>query len=357
MRAALLVASALSLEPGCATRNRVGTSSPAAILFADAFAPPASLGTFRRLDRNHQYDGLSPLPFDHSVILPAKPGRPGRSEEERETLYKKRKEQLKEVLCLDQKGIDKLVRANPRVLLFRVKETVVPKVAMLQERLEIDQKTAGKILSVPFIFSQSATTMLQKIDWLQDRMNLDIKTIARNINSTPWILGQRVETLEEKIRFIGNSLDLADNEVAEMISKYPAILPFNVNENIPPMMSYLQKRFEIDAKSLKETLQKNPRLLPMSIEKSIEPKLVFYGALIGEKRAKRLVMESTNLLIVSLEKKLKPRLAEVQKSGVKIDWDDTLIRRLARRTNEEWERYKLEDVMAVRQREREQNNT
>ena len=58
-----------------------------------------------------------------------------------------------------------------------------------------------------------------------------------------------------------------------------------------PQISCLQKRFEIDDKSLIETLKKNPRLLPMSIEKSIEPKLALYGALIGEKKAKRLVME------------------------------------------------------------------
>ena len=68
-------------------------------------------------------------------------------------------------------------------------------------------------------------------------------------------------------------------------------------------------------------------------------------------------MESTNLLIVSLEKKLKPRLAEVRKSGLKIDWDDALIRRLARRTDAEWERYKLEDVKTVRRRERDQNDS
>ena len=85
--------------------------------------------------------------------------------------------------------------------------------------------------------------------------------------------------------------------------------------------------------------------------------LAFYGALIGEKKAKRLVIESTNLLRVSLEKKLKPRLAEVQKSGKKFVWNETLIQRLARRTNKQWERYKLEDVKTVRQREREQNNT
>lgn len=131
----------------------------------------------------------------------------------------------------------------------------------------------------------------------------------------------------------------------------------SIEKKVEPQISYLQKRFEIDDKSIKEILKKSPRLLTCSIETSIEPMLAFYGALIGEKKAKRLVIESTNLLRVSLEKKLKPRLAEVQKSGKKFVWNETLIQRLARRTNKQWERYKLEDVKTVRQREREQNNT
>ena len=341
--AACLVLSSLG-GSRCGTGGTCSSAGPRATLFADAFVAAGTASTCS----THRHRSTKKL---------VRPKGSGRSEEEWDAVREERKEQLREALCLDQKGIDKLVRAYPPALSYVVETTVAPKIAMLQERLEIDQKTAGKILSSSYVFSYSATTMLQKIDWLQDRMNLDIKTMARIISSTPWILGQSVRTLEENIQFIGNSLDLPDNEVGELISKYPAILPFNVNENLLPMMSYLQKRFELDAKSLKEILRRNPRLLPMSIEESIEPKLEFYGALIGEKKAKRLVMKSINLLIVSLEKKLKPRLAEVQKSGVKIDWDETLIQRLARRNNADWERYKLEDVKTVRQREREQNDT
>ena len=355
MRPALVVTSVLFLMADRAT-NKVGTS-PAAILFADAFVPPQSLDNYRRVDHRHQYDGSSPLSFGHSTILPARVGRPERSEEERDALYKKRKEQLKEVLCLDQKGIDKLTDVFPTALTFIVEKNVVPKVAMLQERLEIDQKTAGKILSHPFVFSHSATQILQKIDFLHDRFGFNAKEIAKMCRSYPQIFTRSKAGLDEKTRYFQICLDLTDKELAEFIYKYPAILGISIENNMKPKISYLQKRFEIDDKSLKEILKKNPRLLQMSIEKSIEPKLAFYGDLIGEKKARRLVMESTNLLTVSLEKKLKPRLAEVQKLGGKVNWNETLMQRLARRSNADWDRYKLEDVMVVRQREREQNDS
>ena len=120
-------------------------------------------------------------------------------------------------------------------------------------------------------------------------------------------------------------------------------------------MSYLQTRLELDDDRVKEMLRKDPPLLTLATD-TIETKLTFYAALLGKKEAKRMVIESTNLLKVSLEHKLKPRLAEVQKLGIKVKWDKTLAQRLARRTKGLWERYKLEDVKTVRQREREQQN-
>ena len=73
----------------------------------------------------------------------------------------------------------------------------------------------------------------------------------------------------------------------------------------------------------------------------IEEKFQFYSNLVGEREAKRLVVERGYLLARSLEKRLKPRLEEVEKSGVKDRWNRTLINRLSERTNKQWEKYKL----------------
>lgn len=199
----------------------VGTS-PAVILFADGFVPPPSLDSYRRLDRHHQLDGSSPLPFGHSIILSAKQGRPkgsGRSEEEWDAVRAERKEQLREALCFDKKQIDKLVRAYPAVLTCHriIEETFVPKVAMLQERLEIDQKTAGKILSNPFVFSISATSMLQKIDILHDRFRFNTKEIEKMCRNCPTIFSISIAALDERTRYVQTRLDLTDKELAEFI--------------------------------------------------------------------------------------------------------------------------------------------
>ena len=46
----------------------------------------------------------------------------------------------------------------------------------------------------------------------------------------------------------------------------------------------------------------------------------------------------------SVENRLETRLEEVRKSGEKVKWDETTIKRLATRTDEQWERYGLGDA-------------
>lgn len=77
-------------------------------------------------------------------------------------------------------------------------------------------------------------------------------------------------------------------------------------------------------------------------EKTIDKRVAFYSRLLGEREAKRLIMQSPYFVInYSLERRLKPRLEEVQKSGQKVEWDKKLVIRLATRTDKQWEEYGL----------------
>ena len=61
-------------------------------------------------------------------------------------------------------------------------------------------------------------------------------------------------------------------------------------------------------------------------------------------RAKKPIQTHWALILPNSYGGLKPRLEEIQKSGVKVRWTETLMRRLAIRTNNQWERYKLGDA-------------
>ena len=105
----------------------------------------------------------------------------------------------------------------------------------------------------------------------------------------------------------------------------------------------MRKRLGLDDQGLKEVILKCPSLLSRT-EEDIDEKIKFYSGLVGESKAKRIVTKSSNLLKISLEKRLKPRLSEVQKAGIKVVWTEQLIQRLARRTDDVWERHGLEEA-------------
>ena len=109
------------------------------------------------------------------------------------------------------------------------------------------------------------------------------------------------------------------------------------------MCWFYRLTFELDDEGLKDLVMKQPNLFKCSI-KDIEGKLQFYSELVGKKKAKRLVIKSFNLLLVSLENRLKPRLSEVQSAGKKVVWTEKLIQRLARRSDDLWEKYGLEEA-------------
>jgi len=156
---------------------------------------------------------------------------------------------------------------------------------------------------------------------------------------------------EEKADSIQADISLSDDELSALVSKFPAILCcYSIEENIKPKLRYLRTRFELDDDALKNLVLKAPQLFGLS-EGDIEEKLQFYSNLVGEREAKRLVIKSNSLLIQSLKKRLKPRLEEVEKSGVKVRWNETLIQRLARRTKGQWDRYKMGEAKRGRRKE------
>jgi len=185
--------------------------------------------------------------------------------------------------------------------------------------------------------------MKESQQWMQERFGLDDTRIARMCRNRPELLYSNTTTLEDKADSIQTVLSLSEEELSNLVSKFPTILCFSIEENLRPKLRYIRTRFELDEEALKNLVLKAPSLFGIS-EATIEEKLQFYSNLVGEREAKRMVVKSSNLLRQSLEKRLKPRLEEIQKSGVKVRWTETLIQRLARRTDDQWERYKLGDA-------------
>ena len=247
---------------------------------------------------------------------------------------------------LSDKELTKIFVKSPDVLRFNMSaENIKQRLSLLQEILDLPEVDIGGlrkcIITRPKILFWKEESMKESQQWIQQRFGLGDARIALMCRSRSQLLSSNTTTLGDNTNSIQAVLSLSDDELSDLVSKFPAILCcYSIEENIKPKLRYLRTRFELDDDALKHLVLKAPSLFSLP-EGNIEEKLQFYSTLVGEREAKRLVIKSSSLLRQSLEKRLKPRLEEVKNSGVKVRWNETLIQRLAIRTPDQWEKYKL----------------
>ena len=188
-----------------------------------------------------------------------------------------RKEQLRDLLCATETEIDKLARKNPSV--FSRRDVVLahrPKVALLQERLGISRKAAGKLcLGANSLLNFLLATLEGKIDWLQARLHLDKADLWKVIKRSPVILTCSTEdNLEPTINNIQSSLELSDKELTKMIVWAPDLLLHNFSDDLlASRFVFLQDVLNIDEEdiaSLRAATFKKPEILFWSEESMLE---------------------------------------------------------------------------------------
>ena len=231
-----------------------------------------------------------------------------------------RKEQLRELLCATEAEIDKLVAQNPCVLQYSdVVKSHAPKVALLQERLGIGQKEAGKVyLAAARILSSSLETLENKMNWLQDRLNLNKSQLRTILERDPEVLGLSVENnIEPTLNNIQSGLELSDEELTKLTVRTPDLLK-NFSEEaeaIIPRIQLLQKILflgEGDFATVRKKVIIRPELLfwaedrMLEVQKWMKDRFDFGDATIG-----KLCRNMPQLLIANIET-LDERAKEIQ---------------------------------------------
>ena len=254
---------------------------------------------------------------------------------------------LQERLGISQKAAGKLCLAANRLLMSSF-ETLDAKMDWLQERLNLTEVELSKVIKGhPRILTLSKNKILEVQQWMSERLHLSDARIVQTCRNKPEVLASKVSTLEEKVNWVQAAMSLSDEELSDLFGK--SLFQCSSEKNLEPKLRFLQKTFDLSDQGLKILVTKQPTLITKS-EKDIEEKVKFYSQLVGESEAKRLVTKSSNLLVRSLKNRLKPRLAQVQSTGNKVVWTEKLIQRLARRSDDQWERYGLGEVQRRRKR-------
>ena len=179
-----------------------------------------------------------------------------------------RKEQLRILLSLTKAEIDVIVSYDLTFLNRRdIEEAYGPKVALLKERLGINQKAAGRLFFVgKWLLNVSVETLESKIDWLQARLDLTKEQLRKIIERSPSILALSIEeNIEPSLDIIQTSLELSDEELSKVIVKTSDLLLNDLsNEKFASRFSFLQRLLDIeenDIVSLRKAIMKSPSIL------------------------------------------------------------------------------------------------
>ena len=171
------------------------------------------------------------------------------------------------------------------------------------EKLDNMEDTAlSKLIRrLPHILSYSITDNMEpKLDWLQERLQLDETALSNVIFLNPSTLSCSTDVLEDKLMWIQQRLYLTDEELSKMIQQYPALLGCNIDSNLEPTLDF------------------------------------YIDALGDENQALALVTRNPSSFAYSLENRLKPRLKQAFDTGMVVD--SKLLRLMMVYTNDKWNR-------------------
>ena len=290
----------------------------------DAFVVPPTRAEYGqcRVDRSTQHNNLYVGGASRRVRSPRSESslfaRSKISDEEME----QRKDQLRILLCATKAEIDQLVRYCPNVLNLRdVAKGHGPKVAMLQKRLGIDQKVAGKLcLNGSRLLTCTVQNLESKIDWLQERLNLNKTQLRKIMERVPGTLACSIEGyIQPSLENIQTHLELNDKELTKMIARTPDLLNHKFStEELAARLSFLQNLLNIeenDLATLRKAIIKRPDILFYPKDRMIE---------IQQWISERLGLSDSKIAQMSTST---PQVltAKISTLGEKVDWVQTAL--------------------------------
>ncbi len=118
------------------------------------------------------------------------------------------------------------------------------------------------------------STIEPKLDWLQDRLDLDAAQLGKMVVSLPALLGHSVEDkMVPTLVWLQRRLDLDDAGLKNTVVQYPPLLGLSVENNMAPKLEFITREIGLTRDELCDWVVKNPVTLGRSLEKFYRPRL------------------------------------------------------------------------------------
>lgn len=205
---------------------------------------------------------------------------------------KSKLEWLEEELEMRLKGVEEMVKREPRIAL-QSPEAISERLAWLKDRLRLTENQVRSLVHrKPSLLCRSVDNgMESKVRWLQDTMGLDDDKVALMVTSAPNVLSASVKGgMEAKIEWLSKRLRLSREEVSRVVSACPQVLTSSIEGALEPRLKWIQDTLQIGDSTLRERVLTHPWLLNLSKEGKLEPTIEF---LRGELRMEEVDVKKT----------------------------------------------------------------
>ena len=126
------------------------------------------------------------------------------------------------------------------------------------------------------------------------------------------------DNLAPKLDWLQDRLDLDAAQLKKMVLRLPAVLGYSVEDNLAPTLDWLQTRLGLDDAGLMKIVVTCPQLLGLSVEANMAPKLGFFEEVLGlsPSDVRASIVAAPNRLNYSLKTRFRPRLEVCRAAGV-----------------------------------------
>jgi len=173
------------------------------------------------------------------------------------------------------------------------------------------------------------TAMIERVDWLQQRLNLSHTEMATIIRKQQFALAMKVDTMSSTLRFYEERLGLRNKSLARFIQKHPQLLYAGVGsgQSVQRNLDWIQNRLYlnntkiISNKTISKFVLQYPTVLSLSVENNLDPKFNALQKRLGlnETQVARLCIKWPPLLGMSYSTNIGPTLDWLQN---RLDLDE-----------------------------------
>ena len=217
---------------------------------------------------------------------------------------------LRTRLALTEAELDRTERHRA----LGARATVEPKLDWLQQRLDLDAAQLGKLVRRdPTVLRRSVEESLApKLEYLQTRLDLDAAQLAKIVRVFPQLLRYSVANVELTLEWLQTRLGL-DAAQLKMVVTHPSLLGRSV-ESMEWNRDWLQRRLDLDEAELRRVVLGRPPLLYYSVEDNMAPTLDWMQARLelDDAQLKTMVLRIPQLLGYSVEDNMAPKLKWLQ---------------------------------------------